>query len=163
MAKFPQRTNTHILETESERYFTQSLPPEWTSERPDHDYGIDQRVEISHDGSIKGYEFLVQLKSSAISEPGEIVTTQLAISTYHYLWDKLQVVMLIKYIQSEKEAYWILLCNVPDPDDTHKTMTIHIPKANTLSTIDWNRIRKYVEQVTYKKISAREKDGFDLI
>jgi hypothetical protein len=143
-----------VLETLSERYFADSLPSDWTCEKPSNDYGIDLRVDIFEDGFARGLELLVQLKSSDTASNGPTEKIRLNVSTYNYLWDKLQVVMLVKYVQEVNEAYWLLLREVPEPNQEQDTFTIHIPKQNTLSTINWDNIQELVRQVTYGKLQS---------
>lgn len=158
MCRYPQRVENHSLETESERYFSSNLPQAWTSEKPINDYGVDQRVEISNESNAIGLEFLVQLKASKRPANGVNEKIRLKVSTYNYLWDKLQVVMLVKYIRSEERAYWILLSDVPAPNQN--TFTINIPKSNLLSDINWNSIYGYVRDITHRKLSVRERGLF---
>ncbi len=65
------------------------------------------------------------------------------------------MVILVKYIEEEKEAYWLLLKDVPEPNQVQDTFTIRIPKTNRLSSIDWNYIQGYVKEVTEEKLAAR--------
>jgi hypothetical protein len=153
--KYPTRPNSHNLETLSERFFVQSLPLNWASDKPSNDYGVDLRVDIFEDDQATGLELLVQLKSSQNASENETETISLSLKTYNHLWDKLQVVMLVKYIEAINEAYWLLMKDIPQPNQEHKTFTVHFPKENTLSTIDWNEIQEYVRQVTDDKLAAQ--------
>jgi hypothetical protein len=155
--RYPLRPNSHNLETLSQRFFERSLPRNWTSEKPSPDYGVDLRVDIFEGEYATGLELLVQLKSSANASKGEEETVNLQVSTYNYLRDKLQVVMIVKYVEKVDEAYWILIKDVPEPDQEQQSFTVHIPKENTLSTISWNQIQNYIQQVTDKKLAARRR------
>lgn len=148
------RPNSHNLEELSKRFFESSLPRNWAPNKPPNDYGIDLRVDIFEDYLATGLELLVQLKSSQKMSEGETENISLSIKTYNYLRDKLQVVMLAKYIEEENEAYWLLLKDIPEPKQEHQTFTVNIPKANTLSTINWNEIKEYVRRVTDTKLAA---------
>jgi hypothetical protein len=161
--RLPQRVDTHRLEQESEIYFKRHLHPNWTCHKPDPDYGIDLAVDIFDGDNATGRELLVQLKASRESNSTNQQSERipLNVSTYNMLWDKLQVVMLVKYVASEQTAYWQLLSEVPEPEQGNDTMTIHIPRANVLSDIDWGRIRNYVEAVHLKKIGARRRHRFN--
>ena len=154
--RYPIRHDTHNLEALSERFFENSLPTNWVSERITNDYGVDLRVDIFESKRATGLEFLVQLKSSTRATKGRIERLRLRLATYNYLVNKLQVVMLVKYIEETNEAYWILLRDVPPPDQTRQTFTIQIPKANTLSTISWVNIKNHVHKVTEDKLTTRE-------
>lgn len=138
----------------SERFFVSKLPRQWVHEVPRRDYGVDLRIEICDGGTFPGLELLIQLKSSAKQSRGDTERVRLRTSTYNYLWDKLQVAMLVKYVAEENEAYWILFRNIPPPDQTKRSFTVHIPKANRLSELDWSQIHDVVERVHWKKIRA---------
>jgi hypothetical protein len=152
--RYPQRPHIHVLETISERFFEGCLPPSWTTRTTENDYGIDRYVDICAEQEASPLEFLVQLKSSEAESRGDTEIIQLKVSTYNYLWDKLQVVLLAKYCEEANEAYWLLLKDVPEPSQDNETFTIRIPKTNTLSTIDWNEIKKYVNYVSKGKLEA---------
>lgn len=63
--------------------------------------------------------------------------------------------MRVKYVESEDEAYWILLRDVQEPNDPgQKTMTVRIPRANRLSRIDWTDVQAHVQTVTDRKLAA---------
>jgi len=153
--KYPQRPRSHELEDASVRYFEQSLPPAWTTEHSQHDYGIDLHVSIFEESKATNLEFIVQLKSSEKPSQEDEEHFPLRVATYNYLWDLLQVVLLVKYVASEKEAYWLLLRDVPAPTQDHDSFTVHIPRANRLSQISWDTIRVIVSDVTGRKLMAQ--------
>ena len=152
--QYPKRPHSHNLEEQSERCFIDSLPQNWTANKPPDDYGVDLVVNIFEGELAKGLELLVQLKSSKNASPGATETTPLRVASYNYLWGKLQVVMLVKYVEDINEAYWILMKDIPEPNQKRKTFTVHIPKENTLSIIRWNEIQYYVRKVTQGKLAA---------
>lgn len=157
MAKqYPQRHPNHTKEELSVRFFNSSLPNNWTSYSPEHDYGVDRIVDIFDDTEATGLTLSIQLKSSANShgEEFEVVTPRVA--TYNYLNDRLEVVMIVKFIVPEKEAYWILLKDVPPPNQENETFTIRIPKENKLSTISWDDIHDHIREVTDRKLAAQK-------
>ena len=156
--QFPTRTQAHNLEELSERFVNQHLPNNWTSEKPEADYGVDLRVDIFEGENATGLELLIQLKASENAIEGDNETVRLRTATYNHLWDKLQVVMLVKYVKEESEAYWLFLSEVPEPSQKQETFTVRIPKTNTLSSINWRRIEQYVRQVTDKKLAARRRN-----
>lgn len=157
---YPQRNDTHQLEELSERCLTNSLPRNWRSEKPGGDYGVDIKVDIFEGNNAAGLELLVQLKSSHDASKSDFETIHLKTATYNYLWDKMQVVMLVKYVEIEKEAYWHLLSDVPEPNQDQDSFTVRIPKQNRLSSIDWQRIQNYVRDVHNGKIATRRRSGF---
>jgi len=156
--RYPVRPQAHNLEELSERFLEQALPRNWTSEKPEADYGVDLRIDIFEGEYPTGLELLIQLKASENSIEGENEQLRLKTATYNHLWDKLQVVMLIKYVAEENEAYWILLADVPVPNQKQKTFTVSIPKTKMLSNIDWKCIEEYVRLVTDEKLAARRRN-----
>ncbi len=151
---FPVRHESHQLEELSERFFKQSLPKNWTAEKPSHDYGVDLRVDLFEGTMATGLELLVQVKSSAKASESQDELVQLKIATYNLLWGKLQVAMLVKYVEVENEAYWLLLKDIPAPPQDQETFVVHIPKANRLSSAPWPEIQAYVRSVTDTKLAA---------
>ncbi len=151
---FPTRSNSHNLEELSDRFFRGSMPRNWVAEKPSSDYGIDLRVEIFEENKATGREFLVQLKASAKSSGKDTETVRIETSTYNYLSSKLQIAMLVKFIESDKEAYWLLIRDIPAPSKDHKTFTVHIPRVNRLSSIQWPEIQAQVHSVTDEKLAV---------
>jgi len=157
---YPQRNDAHQLEELSERFFANTLPRNWRLEKPGGDYGADLKVDIFEGNNATGLELLIQLKSSHAASEANHETIRLNTTTYNYLWDKLQVVMLVKYVEVENEAYWLLLSEVPEPNQEQDSFTIRIPKQNRLSSINWQEIQEYVRQVTNGKIATRSRNRF---
>lgn len=161
--KYPIRHENHSLEGKSITFFLQHLPEDWNINSLDRDYGQDLNIEIAEDGEYKGLELIVQLKSS--KEPKIVAESEsqvFKVSTYNYLWDNLRVVMVVKFIESENEAYWTLLKDVQSPNQDNETFTLHLPRQNRLSTLDWGTIVDYVRSVTDRKLAAmrfRNKNG----
>jgi hypothetical protein len=153
--KYPKRHSNHSLEEKSIIYLKKHLPHDWNVNSVDRDYGQDLNLEISEDGVYKGLELILQLKSS--HQANELNNTErqnFKTSTYNYLNGNLRVVMVIKYVESENESYYILLKDVEEPNQKNETFTIYLPKENKLSTIDWNEVTSYVRNVTGKKLAA---------
>jgi hypothetical protein len=151
---FPIRAESHQLEELSERYFRDSLPKHWAAEKPPNDYGVDLRVDLFEGNQATGLELLVQLKASAKPTGDDTETVRLKTATYNLLCNKLQVTMLVKYVEGEGEAYWLLFRDIPAPSQDQDTFTVHIPKANCLSVIKWLDVQAYVRSVTDTKLAA---------
>jgi hypothetical protein len=152
----PMRAESHQLEELSVRHFRQCLPRNWIAEKPGGDYGVDLRVDLFDGNRATGLELLVQIKSSAKPAHGgrDIESVRLKRSTYNYLRDKLQVVMLVKFVESENEAYWLLLKDVSPPSTASDTFTVKIPRTNRLSQAPWADVQDYVRRVTVMKLAA---------
>jgi len=153
---FPIRHESHTLEQKSETFFRNQIPQDWVANRPQNDYGVDFQIGITEGRELRGLELVVQLKASERSSGDEDTETiTLRVSTYNYLRELLTVVMLVKYVESEGEAYWVFLREITPPmDEGQKTFTVHIPKANRLSATNWEAITTVVRQITNLKLGA---------
>lgn len=151
---FPIRPESHQISELSERFFRQSLPKSWVVEKPSSDYGVDLRVDLFEENKATGLELLVQLKASTQPMDNDTESVRLKTATYNYLWSKLEVAMLVKYIESDNEAYWLLFRDIPSPSQNQETFTVQIPKTNRLSSIAWPEIQSYIRAVTDKKLAA---------
>jgi hypothetical protein len=60
---------------------------------------------------------------------------------------------MFESIAEVDQAYWILLKDVPKPNQERETVTVRIPKSKTLSTIAWSEIQDYVRHVTDEKLA----------
>ncbi|SMG49164.1 protein of unknown function [Marivirga sericea] len=156
MPNYPQRNENHVLENRSRNFLRRYLPQEWTSQDVEYDYGQDMLIEISENGEMRGLGLIIQLKASHTANVNpEFETLILRQQTYNYLWDRLEVVLLVKYVQEENEAYYKLLSEVQPPENPdQENFTIRIPKTNTISTLDWNVIVNYVREITDLKLNA---------
>lgn len=154
MIDYPKRPSSHQIENESETFFRNHLPGAWVCERPAPDYGVDLHVHIVREEKVLPYSFLVQLKASADARAGESVSTVLKLSTYNLLWDRLEVAMIVKYVAAEKEAYWLLLKDVPAPKQEQETFSVRIPRANKVSAHPWEEVATYVQDIHQRKLDA---------
>jgi len=153
--RLPQRPRAHQLEDESEIFFRQFLPPGWTCDRPQHDYGVDLRVGLANDGQINGQQLVVQLKSSEQSDSPTSVVVRLEVATLQLLRQMLEVAMLVKYVGAEREAYWLLLKDFTvQPKPGQKTISVRIPKDNRLSNEPWGVVAQHVQAVHFRKLLA---------
>lgn len=153
--KYPKRVNNHNLEELSRRFYQNCLPDNWYSYPPEIDYGVDLITDLIDGENATGLELLIQLKSSLMSTNGETEKQVLRVATYNFLKNKLQVVMLVKYIHPINDAYYILLKDIPEPNQDNESFTVHIPKENTLSTIDWSKIKEHISKVTKRKLAVQ--------
>ena len=151
----PQRPRAHELADESENYFRSALPPGWTCDKPQIDYGVDLRVGLATAGRVNGQQLIVQLKASEADNDRESLAVRLDVSTLTLLRDMLEVAMLVKYIAADREAYWLLLKDFTgQAEDNQRTITVRIPKANRLSNCPWDRVAEHVSAVHYRKLHA---------
>jgi Domain of unknown function (DUF4365) len=153
--QFPQRPKAHQLEDESIAFLAQHLPVGWTCDRLQHDYGVDLRVGLAAEGQINGQQLLVQIKACAQAPEGETVAITLYVPTLNLLRNMLDVALLVKYVASEREAYWLLLKDFTTlPSDGQKTVTVRVPRSNQVSADPWAQISRHVEAVHFRKLRA---------
>ncbi|SDS37381.1 protein of unknown function [Maribacter dokdonensis] len=155
MLKRPIRDRNRVLERNSRVFFENNIPQNWTLTVPSEDYGVDLIINVFEDQH-PAYDFDVQLKASEKSIGGNFEKAILKISTYNYLINRLHVVMLIKYCEEEKEAYWILMSHIPVPNQNQKTFTVNIPKSNKITELDWETVKAYIKEVVDYKLCAGE-------
>lgn len=114
--KYPQRTSTHIAESDSFGLLQSLAPSSWVlREATERDYGIDCYIELAKDdGSITGDLALIQLKSSikgitwkSKGESDRASSHSIKCSTANY-WLGLQVpVFLLEADLNEREIYFV--------------------------------------------------------
>ncbi len=163
MAKraLPRRPEAHQLEEASERFLRTALPKSWVCERVGHDYGVDLRIDVFDRDQATGLELLVQLKATARPSAGDSESLRLRTTTYNYLRAKLQVVMLVRFVATEKEAYWLLLRDVGAPRRAQRTFVVHIPRTNRLSQISWDEIANHLRTVTDAKLAVTRRRAIE--
>jgi len=153
--KQPTKHKNQVLKRKSITFFHENLPNEWNVKTIDRDYGKELQIEITENGDYKGLEFIVQLKSSYNPDQKKDKERQkFKVSTYNYLRNNLIVVLIVKFIESENEAYWILLKDIPEPNQDNERFTIKLSRQNTLSSINWNGIANYVRNIKHKNLKA---------
>jgi hypothetical protein len=104
---------------------------------------------------INGQQLVIQLKASAKATHGDSVAVTLEVPTLNYLRNMLEVALIVKYVATEGEAYWLLLKDyVNEPPQGQKTVTVRIPRANRLSANPWDIIAEHVQSVHYRKLRA---------
>lgn len=144
----PNRHNSHILETESNKFFVGQVPNEWFVDKPEHDYGVDYIVNIAVNNQVTGLSFSVQLKSKLKENKSDFATITLKHSTLGLFNTKLEPVLLVVYVKEAKEAYWYWYNDLNiDLTSSQKTFQIKIPKENKLNSINWESIVKYVQNI----------------
>ncbi len=144
----PNRHNTHILETKSNKYFNNCIPDEWFIDKPDHDYGVDYIVNIAINNQVTGLNFSVQLKSTEKRVTNEKISIRLKHKTLGLFNTRLEPVLLVIYVQEDEEAYWYWFNDLDiDLTSSQKTFTINIPPENKLSLTNWDDIFKYVQHI----------------
>ncbi|MBX3043255.1 MAG: DUF4365 domain-containing protein [Ignavibacteriae bacterium] len=153
--QYPRRHQNHTLENKSINFLKSKFPAEWNVNIIKNDYGQDLNIEIAEDSVFKGLEFVIQLKSSKKSKRSNSLEKQsLKVSNYNYLRNNLRVVLYIKYVEDEDEAYWIMLKDIPHPNQEKKTITIQFPRGNKVSLLNWDIIVGYVKEISHRKLNS---------
>ena len=160
-AQLPIRDLARQREAASELFFQRCIPAAWTWESPAPDYGIDLRVGVVESNLVTGLELLVQLKASPNPSNGEYERIRLNVSTYNYLMGALSVAMLVKYIASEQEAYWVLLRDVLPPPQVQQTFIVRVPRSNRVSVLDWQQLRDRLGTIQARKLRAGRREQRD--
>lgn len=152
--KLPQRPEAHQLSDESVRFFRDCLPRAWVCDEFKNDYGIDLRVSLTEKHFLNGESLVAQVKASQRAPAGPTVAMELKVSTYNYLWNLLEVALLVKYVAEEREAYWLLLKDADPPEGDQESFTVHIPRSHKLSQDPWHQIAAYVASIHRRKLDA---------
>lgn len=147
MSEYPQRSSTHTIEEESDRFFKRFLPLSWVANKP-LDYGLDYYIEIGEGTHITGKNFSVQLKSHKKLAANDAVEIVLKRSTINMYLNRLEPILLICYIRETQEAYydWFAPNTVALTKD-YQEYTIKINKAHRLSLLNWDDIIRDVNKI----------------
>lgn len=95
------------------------------------------------------------MKASEQTSDDKDLLVVLGVSTLSYLRRLLEVVLIVKYVASEKEAYWLLLKDFKNqPGNDQESIKLQIPRANKLSENPWPTIEDHVRLVYYRKLNA---------
>ncbi len=162
-AQLPIRDDARQRENESNLFFRGELPSGWICDQPADDYGVDLRVGVVDNYRVTGIERLVQLKAARSPSDRNYESVLLKVSTYNYLLGLLGVSMLVKYVASEREAYWVLLRDVAPPrSQTQKTLTVRVPRVQLLSATDWHALEMRLCNIQGLKLGAGRREVRDV-
>jgi tetratricopeptide (TPR) repeat protein len=151
MNDFPSRAPSHILEEKSDRFLRGYLPVSWVINKP-IDYGLDYYVEVAEDNAIKGINFSIQLKAhETFAEKGEVVIT-LKRSTINMYLNRLEPILLVCYIDREKEAFydWFKDDTV-DLTKDYTSYSVKLNKRNKITRINWATIVADIKKIFSRK------------
>lgn len=100
----PQRSSSHQLESWSKARFGMAVPSEWVVRWIDHDdYGIDARIELFESGETTGFEFALQLKSTATTRSPHFTTIKRQTLNY---WASLNLPVLVILADQATDTLW---------------------------------------------------------
>jgi tetratricopeptide (TPR) repeat protein len=149
VAQYPVRHENHNLEYQSELFLRNHLPIEWILDKPS-DYGIDFKVEIVRNRAVIGQNFSVQLK--AHQKAVKNISIYLERSTINLYLNRLEPILLICYIADNQEAYytWFTERSI-DLTRKNKGFSITFDATKKISTLNWDHITSYVNQIFSRK------------
>jgi hypothetical protein len=154
VVRLPLRPREHVLETESEKFARRVIPAEWTTEKKEHDYGIDLQVEVVRNENVTGARFSIQLKgtdSLKVRKKAYIAHLCATSALFYYLQLPEPVVYLV-YDAKGDQGYWIWIQEFIreglDPNWKDKDeVTVRIPKENVFD----GRAIKQIEQTVLRR------------
>jgi hypothetical protein len=153
-ALLPQRPQSHQLASLSETFLRRHVPEAWTFGTETQDYGVDYKLGIARDGVLTGAEIVIQLKASEREASPGSVRAKLSAATFHYLENLLQIVLIVKYVHDEGEAYWALLRDLQRPRANAGSVTLHLPRENRVSALNWQALAEQVRDISGHKLEA---------
>lgn len=138
-----KRPKQHVIDSQAQLLFRQSLPAEWIVRQIVPDYGIDYEVEIVEGESLTGFTFYVQLKGT-ISPKYTDASLCLSFEVdklIHYSEKVNKPVFIIVADLVNNACLWLYaqrfireVLRVNNPSwHSQKSVTLHVPKANKLS------------------------------
>lgn len=166
MEKLPKRPRSHILEDISRIHVKSAIVENgWVVRDVSPDYGIDFEVEILKNGRVTGRRFSVQLKATdrtilTETSPG----IRLKSSTFNYLRGRPEPVMMILYSNEDRDCMWVWREQIdaamsPGQD----RMTVHFPKDQRLSSIDWDSVQAHVDSFFLSEPSEAKFEKIELV
>jgi tetratricopeptide (TPR) repeat protein len=165
-----ERSRSHILEEESRRAFVNSLPPAWTWEKKDPDYGLDMEVVIFENGKKTNKVLWFQLKGTeSVKRSNGIIPFSIETKYLkHFEGCHLPVIILL-WIKPENSFHYLFAqryireqLSVENPGwRSQKTVTIKfasqskLEKAETLDSIATEGYLYVIQQELYEKAQGR--------
>ena len=151
MNQFPSRHTNHSLESRSELFFKNYLPIEWIVDKPT-DYGVDLKIDIVNNQQVIGQNFSVQLKAHESVLAGKPIIVTLERTTINLYLARLEPVLLVCYIANHNEAYYAWFTErTVDLTKSNKTFSIRLDPLNKISTLNWEIVSSYVNQIFSKR------------
>jgi tetratricopeptide (TPR) repeat protein len=165
-----ERPSSHILEEESRRAFVDFLPPAWTWEKKDPDYGLDMEVVIFENGKKTNKVLWFQLKATeSIRRSNGVIPFSIETKYLkHFEGCRLPVIILL-WIKPENSFYYLFAqryigehLSVENQGwRSQKTATIKfasqskLEKVETLDSIATEGYLYIVQQELYVKAQGR--------
>ncbi|MFI1234451.1 DUF4365 domain-containing protein [Nocardia salmonicida] len=146
MVEMPKRPRQHVLEDEARAAFAGLiLPLGWVVRSvDDKDYGVDDEVEIFHEGQATGLKFYVQSKGTDM--PESTVTMRLTHSQQNYFHSLDLPVLLARYHSVTKRTY-VQWFHRFDPYPRAVSTTIRFSSDSELNPLTAAELRTEVEAI----------------
>jgi hypothetical protein len=134
----PKRPYAHVLGEMGERFVIAHLPSEWITRQISYDYGLDLNVEKVENGRVTGKNFSVQVKAlSKRPQRGSHVPVRLSTATLNYMRERPEPVLLVVYVDADKEAYWLWADEIAQSRNEATTVNVLVPTNRKLTQTDW--------------------------
>jgi tetratricopeptide (TPR) repeat protein len=151
-----ERSDSHILESESRLKFEAALPRNWVPRKQDPDYGYDYDVQVFHNGTPTPFHFYVQLKSTndmKIHKEGAPLSFE---TKYFRLYSQGPFpVMICLYVKSLEKLFYLWVddylnkIGLKEYKDINfqKTKTIYLNKE--ISEIKHMQLEEEIKRLNY--------------
>lgn len=137
-----KRPKQHIIDTQAQALFKQSLPSEWVIRPMVPDYGIDYEVEIVEKGLLTGFTFYVQLKGTLSPKYADgSLCLPFEVEKLRYYSERVNMPVLIVVADlTNQTCLWLYIQKyireVLRPSNPHwysqKRVTLFLPGANKI-------------------------------
>ncbi|MHC5796480.1 DUF4365 domain-containing protein [Lacisediminihabitans sp. FW035] len=132
----PRRPKAHVNEEGSKKAFLAQIPDEWTTSKPESDYGVDLVVNTFVAGSATGLQFNVQLKSKESVGKAANVSVDQSTRNYWQALDSPTLIVLWDAQTSELWHEWAHLVDTYGRKPGAKTATIHFSEKWNSASVD---------------------------
>jgi len=140
------------------------MPAEWVTRRISYDYGLDLNVELAENGSLTGKNFSIQVKATQKRRPeANFVSVRLAMSTLSYMRKRPEPVLIMVYVNEDKEAYWVWAKEIARPDTHRTTVIVRVPTSRRLTKTDWAEFSRELRRYFYARplVDARTAESLE--
>lgn len=135
-AEYPQVSEAQIIARDAEKIFESLLSSQlWNDIKipQERDFGIDYRVEVVSDGSLKGCEFYVQVKGFRKISARHAVPVRIATTTAKYWYNKVLPIAVVAIDCSRRKGYFQWFERSKSVPVDQKSITINVPTVNELN------------------------------
>ena len=137
-----RRPKQHVIDTQAQSLFLQSLPAEWVPRPMVPDYGIDYEVEIVERGLLTGFTFYAQLKGTLSPRYADgALCLQFEVEKLRYYSERVNMPVIVLVADlANQTCMWLYaqryIREVLRSSNLHwysqESVTLFIPEANKL-------------------------------